>query len=240
MKHEHQNTDQHTALATLPTSFTPIKSPPGWTPADDLPAYLAERDEGVPVLPANASLAEAYVHVFERLTNATNEFRVALAVRAAFNERRRDPAHVRVLLSRPAQELVEHLRVVEIAQAGSAKENPDWAVEIRSYVNGQLDEAAFLIGEHERFLALHSRRPGSVSLWQLLELVYRLGGLACEMVEFCWTNKEFERLFEAVATPMRAEGYRFLHTAPERGCQVFTVWRRRSPVDGGEFSSLAA
>jgi len=233
-------TDNLSALAALPASFIPIDNPSAWTPADDLPLYLAERDEGVPVLPANATLADAYSHVLLRLHNVVTELRVALAVRAAFNERRRDPAHVRVLLSRPARELIEHLRAVDIAQAGNTKENPDWAVEIRSYVNCQLDEAAFLLAERERLLSLHSQGPGAVSLWQLLELAYRLGGLSCELVEFYWANKDFERLFEAVATPMRAEGYRFLHTAPERGCQVFTVWRRRSPVDGGEFSSLAA
>lgn len=236
-KHTTTNTDQQAALAALPTSFTPIENPPGWNPGIDLQLYLDEEPiKGAPALPAKATVADAYAHVRLLLQNAVAEQALCLAVRAAFNEGRRDSDHVRALLARPRRALIEHLRAVDLADAEFGIEDPELAAQTKAYVNGQLDEALFLDGERERMVGNHAWESGAVSLWQLLELVYRIGGLSCELVEFYWVSREFQRLFEAVAAPLRTEGFLLLNSAPEPDVHVITSLHHRTlnaPSDGG-------
>lgn len=232
-----KDTDQHAALDALPASFTPIENPEAWSPDTDLPLYLAEEPiKGAPALPANATVADAYAHVRLLLQNAVAEQHLCLAVRAAFNEGRRDSNHVRALLARPRRELIEHLRAVDIADADFGIEDSELATKTKAYVNGQLDEALFLDNERQRMLDRHVWKSDAVSLWQLLELVYRIGGLSCELVEFYWVARSFQRLFEAVAAPLRTEGFLLLNTAPEPDVHVITSLHHRTlsaPSDGG-------
>ena len=230
-------TDQHAALAALPPGFTPIENPEEWSPAQDLKLYLAEDPiKGAPALPANATVADAYAHVRLLLQNAVAEQNLCLAVRAAFNEGRRDSDHVRALLARPRRELIEHLRAVDLALADIGIEDSELATKTKAYVNGQLDEALFLDDERERMVGHHVWESGAVSLWQLLELVYHIGGLSCELVEFYWVARSFQRLFEAVAAPLRTEGFLLLNTAPEPDVHVITSWHHRtlSAPSGGD------
>ena len=217
-------TDKQSTLAALPPGFTPIENPEEWSPDTDLQLYLAEEPiKGAPALPANATVADAYAHVRLLLQNAVAEQNLCLAVRTAFNEGRRDSDHVRALLARPRRELIEHLRAVDIADADFGIEGSELATETKAYINGQLDEALFLDDERERMVGRHVWESGAVSLWQLLELVYRIGGLSCELVEFYWVDRDFERLFEAVAAPLRTEGFLLLNTAPEPDVHVVIV-----------------
>lgn len=199
-KHMNKNTDQHTALAALPTGFTPITNPPGWTPDTDLDLYCkAQQPEGAPPLLADASLADAYRHAHRLLGSAYTELGVCLATRAGFNSGNTDAKHVRALSRILRGALIAHFRAVDLSLPCAADPG------VRDYVNEQADEALFLESEHDRFMARHNQQPGSVSLSELHALTTRLGSLSLDLVEHYWTSDAFESLFSAVENAVGAD-----------------------------------
>lgn len=109
-------TDQNAALAALPTSFINIANPPGWSRASDLDLYhRARQPEGAPVLPANATLEDAFEHALRQLKSAHTELGVCLAVRAGFNSGNTDPKDVRALSRILRGSLIAHFRAVDLS-----------------------------------------------------------------------------------------------------------------------------
>lgn len=222
MKHE---TDNQTALAALPASFNPIANPPGWTKPTDLELYAAAwRPEEAPVLPANATLEEAYAHAHKLLRSAVTELSVCLAMRAVFNAGQIDPQCVHELRSKPRHELIERFRAVDIAQTRRDFDTAT-AADVVIYVNEQADEAAFLHEAHERLMNCHTWQPGYVSLCEIHALTKRIGGLACRLAEDYWNSEAFGDLFDEVADSLRP-GCLFLYTSPEPGTCMRSLWRR--------------
>ncbi|NDE98934.1 MAG: hypothetical protein EB034_11765 [Verrucomicrobia bacterium] len=199
-------TDKQSALAALPAGFDPITNPLGWTPGTDLDLYhRALQPEGAPLLPATATVKEAYGHALHLLHSAHTEMGLCLAARAGFNSGHVDPKHVRALSGVYRSALVAHFRAAELALPCAAE--PD----VRDYVNAQADEALFLEDEYDRLLNRHERQPGSVSLCELHDLTTRLGSLALDLVENYWDSDEFETLFSAVEAAVGSDSL-FLHT----------------------------
>ena len=225
-------TDNQTALAALPQSFTPITNPPDWTESSDLELYLAaQRPVGAPVLPANATVEDAYMHALNLLSSAVTEIKASLAVRTVFNAGQIDAQSVHDLRNKPTSELIERFRAVDIRMA-NADPDTERAVDVRIYVNEQADESVFLLDELERLMDCHGLKPGHVSLMKFHELTKRIGGLACKLAEDNWNSEAFGELFDEVAAPLREIECMFLYTSPEPGICMRTLWRQAENNEG--------
>ena len=216
MKHE---TDNQTALDALPASFNPIENPPGWNPAADLDIYIAaQRPVGAPVLPVGATMEDAYMHALRLIESVHQEIGVCLAVRAGYNAGRCELEHIHGLRILPRRFLIQQLHATDSSLAyGDGS--------VQTYLDEQADTARFLEDERDRLMAGHICHPGSVSLMEFHQLFLRMGALACELVEHYWRGEAFGDLFDDVAAPLRVNGGLFLHTAPQPGTCMRTVWR---------------